>query len=280
MTIIAALALTLLLGFAGSRQPPDSSGPLLVVLNKSDHEAALVDPSSYEVLARLPTGTGPHEAAVSPDGRFAFATNYGAQTPGNSVTVLDLEERAVARTFDLGDRTRPHGIAVGRDAERLWVTSETTGSVLELDAGSGRVLQVWETGQEGSHMLVPTPDERKLYVANVGSGTVSAIERESGRVITVRTGAGSEGLAVSPDGGELWVGSNGEHTLAVVDVERDSVVAVLPSGGRVPIRVAFTPNGEQVWVSNAETATVTVFDARTRGLLGSIESARCPSGSS
>ena len=30
----------------------------LVVLNKSDHEAALVDPAAYQVVAKLPTGKG------------------------------------------------------------------------------------------------------------------------------------------------------------------------------------------------------------------------------
>ncbi|MGH9795800.1 MAG: YncE family protein, partial [Candidatus Acidiferrales bacterium] len=43
----------------------------LIVLNKSDHEAALVNPETFTVTARVPTGKGPHEAAVSPDGRLA-----------------------------------------------------------------------------------------------------------------------------------------------------------------------------------------------------------------
>ena len=42
----------------------------LVVLNKSEATASLVDLSSGTVRATLPTGDGPHEVAVSPGGRL------------------------------------------------------------------------------------------------------------------------------------------------------------------------------------------------------------------
>ena len=42
----------------------------LVVLNKSEHTASLIDPASGKTLAKLPVGRGPHEVIVSPDGRL------------------------------------------------------------------------------------------------------------------------------------------------------------------------------------------------------------------
>lgn len=41
----------------------------LLVLNKSDNTVSMIDLASRKVLATLPTGVGPHEAAVSPDAR-------------------------------------------------------------------------------------------------------------------------------------------------------------------------------------------------------------------
>jgi YVTN family beta-propeller protein len=64
----------------------------------------------------------------------------------------------------------------------------------------------------------------------------------------------------------------------VIDVATDSVVASFNRGGRVPIRVKFTPDGRQVWVSNAESNTVTVFDARMRRLVDTIEVGAIPVG--
>ena len=50
----------------------------LVVLNKSEATASLIDLESGRVAATVPTGQAPHEVAVSPDGRLALATNYAA----------------------------------------------------------------------------------------------------------------------------------------------------------------------------------------------------------
>ncbi len=266
-----------------------SAADTLIVLNKSDHEAALVNPKTLEVIARLPTGKGPHEAAVSPDGKTAYVSNYGSfavfregqqrrMEPGSSITVLDLKSRAVKATFDLGEYRQPHGLWVSRDGKLLWVTVEGSQAVLELDAASGKVLQAWKTAQRVSHMVVPTRDEKKLYVANIGSGSVTVIERATGKVTTITTAAGSEGIDVSRDGREVWVANRGAHTIMIIDTETDAITATFDSGGKMPIRVKFTPNGKQVWVSNATSNTVSVFDAASRELLGTIEVGQVPVG--
>src|SRR5436190_16561270 len=96
------------LALLSSTRPEVQTGTL-VVLNKSEATAALVDPESGAVRRTVPTGTGPHEAAVSPDGRCAVVSNYGQQAPGSTLTVIDLERAAVARTIELGEYHRPHG---------------------------------------------------------------------------------------------------------------------------------------------------------------------------
>jgi YVTN family beta-propeller protein len=269
--------------------PALAADGLLIVLNKSDHNAALVDPANYKVLATLPTGQGPHEAAASPDGSTAYVSNYGAYAifqqgaprdfaPGHTITVLDLANRKVKATFDLGGYKQPHGIRVSRDARRLWVTTEGAQAVLELDAASGKILRSWKTDQNISHMLVPTPSEKKLYVANIGSGSVTVIDRETDIVKSIRTGAGAEGIDVTPDGSEVWVVNREANTVSVISTASDSVVATFESGGQFPIRIKFTPDGSQAWVSNAQSNTVTVFDTESRQLLDTIEVGAVPVG--
>ena len=261
---------------------------LLVVLNKSDHQAILVDPATLATVATIATGQGPHEAAVTPDGRTVFVANYGMfgvfregqrqDHPGNTISVIDLASRSVRDTFDLGEYTRPHGMWVSRDGRWLWVTCEGAQAVLELDAASGAIRKAWKTGQEVSHMLVPTPDERKLYVANIRSGTVTVIERATDRVATIVTGEGAEGIDVTPDGREVWVTNRAANTLSVIATANDSVVASFESGGLMPIRVKFTPGGREAWVSNARSNTVAIFDPRTRKRLALIEVGAVPIG--
>jgi YVTN family beta-propeller protein len=284
--LVAPLAAALVLAAPSGGQP--RSG-WLIVLNKSDDNAALVDPHGLFVRARVPTGQGPHEVAVSADGRRAYVSNYGLaavfqpdgqrrNAPGKTITVIDLTARSGRDSFDLGNFTRPHGIAVSRNGERVWVTCEGAESVLELDAATGAIQSTWPTGQEVSHMLVATPDEAKLYVASIGSGSITVIDRARGATKTLVSGAGTEGIDVSPDGRQVWASNRSDNTLTVVDTATDSVIARFPSGGQMPIRLKFTPDGRQVFVSNAKSNTVTVFDVRGRKRIGTVRVGAVPVG--
>src|SRR3954464_15791609 len=93
--------------------------PALVVLNKAQASASIISLADGRTIATMPVGDGPHELAISPDGRWAVAANYGGRTPGNSLTVLDLKTRRPVRTIDLGSYTRPHGIAWLPDGKRV-----------------------------------------------------------------------------------------------------------------------------------------------------------------
>lgn len=261
----------------------------LIVLNKSDHEAALVDPQTNQVVAKIPTGKGPHEVAVSPDGKFAYVSNYGAYgvfregeqrrtEPGNTITVIDLKERKVKQTYDLGGYRSPHGIRVSRDGKTVWVTCEGLQAVVEIDTVEGKIRRAFKTNQQTSHMVVPTKDEKKLYVSNIGSGSVSVIDRAETKVANITTAAGTEGIDLAPSGKEVWVTNRGANTISVIDTATDKVVESFDSGGKMPIRVKFTPNGKEAWVSNAQSNNVTVFDAATRKLLATVEVGQMPVG--
>jgi YVTN family beta-propeller protein len=265
-----------------------ASAQTLIVLNKSDHEAALVNPATLQVMARLATGKGPHEVAVSSDGRMAYVSNYGSygvfrpgeqrQEPGETITVLDLKARKVAATWKLGEFKRPHGIVVSRDGKTLWVTVEENKAVLELDTASGKILKSWKTDQSTSHMVVPTLDEKKLYVSNIQSGSVSVITRATDEVKTIVTAAGSEGSAITPDGKEVWVTNRGANTISIIDTATDTVKETFESGGKMPIRVKFTPNGKEALVSNAQSNMLSVFNAKTRALVAKIDVGMVPVG--
>src|ERR1051326_1038280 len=76
--------------------------PALIVLVKGANELAIVDPATQKIVARIPTGEAPHEVTLSADGKTAFVGNYGARTPGNSISVIDLITQKEVRRVDLG----------------------------------------------------------------------------------------------------------------------------------------------------------------------------------
>jgi YVTN family beta-propeller protein len=246
---------------AGGRTAP---GGTLVVIDKSDSTASLVDLATGAVAATLATGEGPHEAAASPDGRTVVVTNYGTRAAaGSSLTVLDVPAARVVRTVDVGPGRRPHGV-VFLDPRRVLVTAEGARAVLIVDVERGAVEAEIGTGQDVSHMVAATPDGRRAFVANIGSGTVTAIDLGERRVLAqIPTGAGAEGVAVSPDGREAWVTNRAADTVSVVDAVALRVVAEIPCGS-FPIRVAFLPDGRRALVTAARSGDVAVIDVASR----------------
>ena len=237
-------------------------GDTLLVANKSDATVDLLDPATGETRATLPTGKAPHEIAVSPDGRTAVISNYGdRQSPGSSLTVVDVAGARVVGTVDLGRHSRPHGLA-WISPDRLAVTAEGSEHLLVIEPRSGSIRSQVETSQRVSHMVATTGG--RAFVANIGSGTVTVIDLASGtKLADIATGEGAEGIDVAPDGREVWVSNRAADTLSVIDPESLEILATVPCPG-FPIRVRLTPDGSRVLVSAARSGEVVVFDRAAR----------------
>jgi len=237
----------------------------LVVLNKAEATASLIDLASGRITATVKTGEGPHEVAIRPDGERAVVSNYGTEDrPGSTLTVIDLRAGRSMKTLSLGRLRRPHGIRFLPGGRELLVTAEESHALAVVDADTGRVVRTIATGQEVSHMVAVAPDGKRAYVANIGSGSVTVVDLVAGRVVRhIATGAGSEGVAVAPDGRSLWVTARDADRVAVVDARTLEVVARLPAPS-FPIRVQITADGRWALVSCARTGELRVFDAARR----------------
>lgn len=244
--------------------PSGSAAQTLLVANKTDNTVDLIDLESGQSKATLPTGTAPHEIEVSSDGELAVISNYGnREQPGSSLTVVDIPAAKVLRTVDLGEHSRPHGLAwIG--GNRVAVTTEGSAHLLVVDIQAGTVLEQVFTGQEISHMVAVTPDGERAFVASIGSGTVTAIDLATGtKLADLVTGEGAEGIAVTPDGSEVWVTNRAADTISILDPRSLEVRETVACAG-FPIRVAMTPDGTRALVSVARAGEVVVFDVETR----------------
>ncbi|HEV8525265.1 MAG TPA: cytochrome D1 domain-containing protein [Terriglobales bacterium] len=236
----------------------------LLVLNKTDNTLAIVDAASLKVVATVPTGMGPHEVAVSNDGKTAYVANYGSgPQPGSTLSVVDLGTLK-AREVSLGALQRPHGIT--ESGGKIYFTAEGSRLVARLDPASERVDWLMGTGQLVTHMVVVAPKLNKLYTANIGSDTVTVVNLSASgpqQMKQIATGKGPEGMDLSPDGKELWVGPRGDGGLAIIDTGTDTIKQTLQVG-KAPIRVKFTPDGKRVLVSDAAAGEVIIFDPAAR----------------
>ncbi len=247
-----------------------AAGDVLLVGNKSADTVWALDTGSGERLRWFDTGVGPHEIEISPDGRRAAVSNYGRRDePGDSLTVIDWPTREVVRVIDLGENSRPHGMAFLPDG-RLAVTAEGVNSLLVVDIGKGEVATRIPVGAGTAHMVAASPDGGHAWVTNIAAGTLERVDIAAAEVTgSIVTGDGAEGVGVTANGAEVWVTNRAADTVSVVDAATLEVLTTLDSPG-VPIRIAFMPDGAHALVTNARAATVSVFDVAERELVRSI----------
>lgn len=258
----------------GTGTPASNDAGLLLVANKLGNSLYFIDAETHELVDSTTTGEDPHEAVVTPDGSLAYTANMN----GNSVSVIDMGTLEEVRRIDLTAYGKPHGLAITEDGKKLYVTTEGSQvAVLEIDVATDRILRVFETGQQGTHMVALSKDESTAYAPNLGSGNTTVIDLEAGEVIkTLATGEGTEGIDVHPNGEEVWITAR-SGSVAVVNTDNNEIEATLPADG-LPIRVKFTPDGKHALVSCLQGRKVIVFDVAGRQAIKEIETGPGPVG--
>lgn len=243
-----------------------SSQKYLLVLNKNEASLAILDPADLKILGKVPVGDSPHEVIASADGKTAFVANYGAQTPGSSLSVIDLQTKKEIRRVDLSPLMRPHGIQ--EIGGKIYFSAETNRAIARYDPAANKVDWLMGTGQNGSHMVVGASDQKRFYTANIGSDSVTMFEFQNvppagSQVTHIAVGKQPEAIDLSPDGKEVWVGLNVEGAIDIVDTATKKFKEKVNLGGR-PYRVKFTPDGKQVFATMLPTKEIIVIDAATR----------------
>jgi DNA-binding beta-propeller fold protein YncE len=265
----------------------------LVVLNGGAPEALLLDPTRNQVLARFATGPDPRDVAISPNGRYAYVTSYawvpgapppkqkpnqmggmvGPNTPTleRAITVVDLERRQVHAIFQPGAYRNLGDIVVGSMGERMWMTSDSEGGVVEVNAATGEVTMLWKTATPDAGMLAVSEDTRRVFVTHPETDAVTVIDRVTVVPTRVATGRRPTGLALTPNGYELWVTNSGDNTISVVKTRRPREAERLASGGIEPVHISFHAERGEAWVSHRGSRTVTVLEVSSGAVLADIE---------
>lgn len=250
---------------------------MLVVANQQGASATVLDAATLKGIVTVPVGVGPHEVAISPDGRWAVVTNYGDRTvQGNTLSVIDLAAATpvVTRTIDLGEYHRPHGAVFVANGGKLLVTSESSQRLVIVDFASGRVDTALATNARGSHMVAARRDGRRAWTANIADSSVTEFDVDARRTVrTYKSAPTNEGIAATPGGVEVWVGSNTDKTVTILDAAKGTVLATLGGFGfpyrigisrTMPIAVINDPTSNRIWI----------YDVNSRGKLGEIDLAR------
>lgn len=242
--------------------------PVLVTTNKGEASMSIIDPVTMKVTGKVAVGDGPHEVVLSADGKTAYVSNYGgALGPGSSISVIDITTAKELRRVDVSPLMRPHGLHI--IGTKLYFSAETNRAIARYDTVTNKIDWIMGTGQNGSHMVVVSPDQKKLYTANIGSDSVTVFNFTQtappgpSQIVQIPVGKQPEAIDLSPDGKEVWVGLNVEGMAEVVDLATAKSAAKIDIKGR-PYRVRFTPNGKYVICTMLPTKEIVVIDVATR----------------
>ena len=281
----------LLIGFAQTAAAQSTPQRSLLALSKHNHTLAIVDPAALQVLTRLPVGPDPHEVIASSDGTKAYVSIYGGGRY-HALSVLDLVAQKPLPDIDTGALTGPHGLAfVGG---KVWFTAEGAKAIARFDPATSTIDWIMGTGQNRTHMLYVTGDEKKIYTTNVSSGTVTILEqvalpplgpppgmrsqpgaqalppsaaaprRMDWNETVIPVGRGDEGFDVSPDGAELWTANAQDGSLSIIDLASRKVTATLDAKIFASNRLKFTPDGKRVLITSLRDGDLFIYDAASR----------------
>lgn len=187
----------------------------LVALNKAEATVSLIDLKSGEVRATLPTGEGPHEAAVSPDGRLALAADYGTRAaPGSSLTVIDVKSLEVVATIECA--SFPIRAKATPDGKHVLVSCARSGDLAVIDTASRKVVR--RIPQD----LRAADTDGLLFGSQFDDSSVPI------------------GIVTHPEGGRAWVAHTNADVIAEIDLETWRVSRLLKAG-REPDGMDYSP---------------------------------------
>lgn len=208
-----ALALLLLAGGAMA-----DSRPPVFVLNSLDADIAVVDPASFTVTKRIPTGKEPHHLYLSPDEKSLIVAN----ALGDSLTFVDPRTAEVQRVV----RGVPDPYHLRFSPDMKWfVTASNRLDRVDLYRWQGTVaaepLQLVKripAPKTPSHLNIDSKSTT-LYVSLQDSDELLAIDLAT-QAIKWKTPVGKmpADLYLTPDDKFLLIGLTGDKFVEVWDV--------------------------------------------------------------
>lgn len=228
-----------------------SDGKSIWLAEPNTGQVVEIDPSTREVVDRVPIGGNPSALAVG------GGSVWAASVPGETIYRIAPATGDITQKIDLGDR-RVAALAFGLG--RLWVAEETRQELLEYDARTGRRLRAIPIDVHATALAVGPQD---IWVTDYDDGTLDEVDPRSGAGLgTVHVGDGP--IAVAVGDGAVWVADNLDNLVRRVDPLSETPGAAIEVGS---YPAALAVDGHFVDVANEYSSSVSRIDARSNAVV-------------
>ena len=137
------LALAMLFSLWGV--PARAQSYAYVPTHKSN-SVSVISTATNSVIAVVPVGIQPLQAAISPDGAFAYVTNSGWFYPNNDVSVISTATNTVVATIPVG--RFPIGVAFTPNGAFAYVVNQNSNDVSVINTASRTVAATVAVGRK------------------------------------------------------------------------------------------------------------------------------------
>ena len=206
------------------------------VMNSSSTTISIINTDTNQVIGTI-SGSGvdvldgPSIMVLTPDKTIGYVNNYGINSNGNHISVIDLINDVIIGTIIIGDNCNVPNPASPAD-------------------------------------LAITPDGKKLYVINYANdsngnpsvpGYISIIDVITNKIVDTISNIGLYGqynIRISPNGKFAYISNFGSNnfnpigsTISVLDLYSNLITNTIPLSIQ-PAGIAFSPNGKTAYVNN------------------------------
>ena len=205
---------------------------------------AVIDTATLKVAKRIPTGAGHHEIAFATDNKFAFVTNRDDGT----LSVINVAK--LSRVKDVKTGTVATSLSFSPLSKALYVTNEIEGSVAVVDAASHKLLTTI-AAKPGILSVRFAPGGRWGVAPNPKQSAVYVFDTSTNRLVH------EQEIAGEPD----YVGFSDKFAyVRSLGVEQVSAIRLATVGGQLDV-VKFPGGQNAPGASPAFVATADPFVA-------------------
>ncbi|MBE9188199.1 peptidoglycan-binding protein [Microcoleus sp. LEGE 07076] len=201
-----------------------------------------INTETLKIENAIPVGAVPKFNAVSPDNRFALASNWCSW----DLSVVDINKNIEVERVKLG--AYPRGIVVTPDSKNAYIAVMGSSDIAKVNLRDFSVEWLRNIGNAPRHLTID-PNGKYLYATLNGEGNVAKIDLKTGKVVDkVSTGKAPRSMTISDSGKLIYVVNYFSNTVSKVRTS-DMKVLQTVNVNSSPIGITYDPETNQVWVA-------------------------------
>lgn len=225
----------------GAKDSPLHDPMLLYNAGGLDGRVAVIGIPSFRTYRHIDVGVDLHEVVYgglaagnkngTPDGKFLYVNDKGANTIAEINLQSGFVERVIAMPFPFGI----HHIALSPMGKYMYSTGEYTGKMAKTEISTGKTQVIdWGPSPSAPDYLdvgkKGTPSENYIFSGNYYHSTVGVFSANPFKLIKeIPVGKNPHGTDVIPEGTKVIVSDKLSATMSVIDTKKLAVMKVLPT---------------------------------------------------